>query len=187
VVCLPIPTLADDSRLGIVDSLEEQVTIRRGALPVRPLKLKEEVQLHDEIETGNGAMVRIQFGDGATAVIQERSTMRISDESGRPAIDLENGTMYYRSRVEANTADETRSIRTTNAIARTTGNIGLELTRQGDATTTTTICVFEGTASVRALSGAEVQLSEISCVTITKDMLGRVRRSLPIPNLTPAL
>ena len=92
VALSPALAAGQPAKVGIVTTLEGNVTARRAALP-RPisLKFKDDVFFHDTINTGERSLARVLLGGKSIVTIRERSAVTISEAPGRSFIDLQSG------------------------------------------------------------------------------------------------
>src|SRR3989442_14827747 len=90
VALSPVVATGQPAKVGIVTTLEGNVTARRAALP-RPisLKFKDDVFCHDTINTGERSLARVLLGGKSIGRIRERSAVTISEAPGRLFIDLQ--------------------------------------------------------------------------------------------------
>ena len=83
---LPAPALAQSSKVGVVTTLEGNVTAVRAVAP-QPvvLKFRDDVFQQDRVVTGEQAFARLLLGGKAVISIRERSAVTITEvpEIGR--------------------------------------------------------------------------------------------------------
>src|SRR5438034_10722754 len=93
-LCCPTLGQAQESRAGVVTTLEGRVTAARVALP-QPvaLKFKDDVFLNDRIVTADRSIVRLLLGGKAVVTVRGRSALTITEIPGRSTIDLDSGKM----------------------------------------------------------------------------------------------
>ena len=173
-----IQTSAQQGKVGVVDTLEGSVSITRHAAESRSLASNEDVFTQDRIVTGSDSKTRIRFAAEAIVVLGDRSAMTISEESGSPILDLDNGAVYYRASPEGNRRDEPQAIRTPNAIARTIGRLVVRVSRESATVIVTTVCVLEGQGSAAVLEGARIDVPEGDCAAVNWSALGTI---FPLP------
>src|SRR5439155_27165357 len=91
-LCCPPLGEAQESRAGVVTTLEGRVTAARAALPEPvALKFKDDVFLNDRIVTGDRSIARLLLGGKALVTVRERSTLTITEIPGRSTIELDSG------------------------------------------------------------------------------------------------
>src|SRR2546429_8153754 len=99
VALSPGVAVGQPAKVGIVTTLEGNVTAGRAALP-RPvaLKFKDDVFFHDTITTGEHSLARVLLGGKSIVTVRERSAVTISEAPGRSFIDLQSGKVGSRWR-----------------------------------------------------------------------------------------
>jgi hypothetical protein len=174
-VALTVPTMAfaQRAKVGVVSAVEGMVTVTRQAAESRSLGLNDDVRLHDRIVTFSESGVLIQFAANTVTTISQRSAVMISEENGNPVLHLERGTLNHRWLRGGNRQDDALSILTPNATARAAGAIFV-ITDASDAAVETRVCVVEGSGFAGVLGGAEIEVPERHCVTISGSVLGPV-------------
>ena len=133
LVLAPSLAVAQQSKAGVVTTLEGNVTARRVALtsPV-PLKFKDDVFLQDTVTTGDQSLARMLLGGKAVVTVRERSVLTITEVPGKSTIDLESGKFALAVAREKMKPGEEILIRTPNAIAGVRGTVVVtEVNRQG--------------------------------------------------------
>jgi TonB family protein len=187
------PTAGKVGKIAAVDgSATVQRVGRAGAVPLKP---GDEVVLQDTITTAAGARVDMQIGGAMEVALRERSTMTISEVSGRPSVDLEVGQLTLVVHGERLRPAETIDVRTPNAVAtlRSGSRLHVEAVpaTQGYASAITHTEVVEGTASVtasvdfknpllyRGLPPDTIDLRAGQGITITGEVPGAIRAARP--------
>jgi hypothetical protein len=133
LVLAPSLAAAQQSKAGVVTTLEGNVTARRVALtsPV-PLKFKDEVFLQDTVSTGDQSLARMLLGGKAVVTVRERSVLTITEVPGKSTLELESGKFALAVAREKMKPGEEIMIRTPNAIAGVRGTVVItEVNRQG--------------------------------------------------------
>ena len=133
LVLAPSLAVAQQSKAGVVTTLEGNVTAKRVALaaPV-PLKFKDEVFLQDTVTTGDRSLARMLLGGKAVVTVRERSVLTITEVPGRSTLELESGKFALAVAREKMRPGEEIQIRTPNAIAGVRGTVVItEVHRQG--------------------------------------------------------
>jgi hypothetical protein len=133
LLAVPSAGFAQDTKAGVVTTLEGNVTARRIALPSPvPLKVKDGVFFQDTVSTGDKALVRILLGGKAVVTIRELSVLTITEVPGQSTIDLESGKFGLAVAREKMRPGEAIRIRTPNAIAAVHGTVVVtEVSRKG--------------------------------------------------------
>jgi hypothetical protein len=136
LVLAPSVALAQQSKAGVVTTLEGNVSARRVALPNPvPLKFKDDVFLQDTVTTGDKALARMLLGGKAVVTVRERSILTITEVPGRSTLELDSGKFALAVAREKMRPGEEIHIRTPNAIAGVRGTVVItEVSRQGAQT-----------------------------------------------------
>src|SRR5213594_2086809 len=88
----PTVALGQAEKVGVVTTLEGNVTARRAVLPLPvPLKFKDDVFFRDTITTGDQSLARVLLGGKSIVTVRERSVVTITESPGRSFISLESG------------------------------------------------------------------------------------------------
>jgi hypothetical protein len=180
-----LPASAQQEKVGVVDILEGSASLVRHPGGRRALILKEDIFALDSVETTGDSKLIIQFANHARIVLGHRTAMRISTESGRLILDLDNGVVNYRASPERNLSDELRAMRTPNVTATTTGRVVIKVTREVPAAVVTTVCALEGRAVVTGSKGTNTDVPEGNCVAIDGDTPGTLFPRPPVPGPVP--
>jgi hypothetical protein len=125
VVLWPTLGLAQSaSPAGVVTGLQGRATLVRPVIaqPI-PLKFKDDLFLHDEVETRENSVARVLLGGKALVTIRELSTFTITEEPGRAAVDLKTGKIAVGVAKSLLRRGEVIEIRTPNAIAAVRGSL----------------------------------------------------------------
>src|SRR5437867_4819451 len=120
------PTLAwgQAEKVGIVTTLEGNVTARRAVLPLPvPLKFKDDVFFRDTITTGDQSLARVLLGGKSIVTIRERSVVTITESPGRSFISLESGKIGLAVAHERMAPGESVDVRTPNAVVGVRGTV----------------------------------------------------------------
>ena len=137
-LCCPTLGQAQESRAGVVTTLEGRVTAARVALP-QPvaLKFKDDVFLNDRIVTADRSIVRLLLGGKAVVTVRERSALTITEIPGRSTIDLDSGKIAVAVAREKMKPGDTIEVKTPNAVAAVRGTVFVvEVTRTPSVTST---------------------------------------------------
>ena len=132
LILAPTGVFAQQSRAGIVTTLEGNVSARRVALPSPvPLKFKDDILLQDTVTTGDKSLARMLLGGKAVVTVRERSVITITEVPGKSTIDLETGKFALAVAREKMRPGEEIQIRTPNAVAAVRGTVVItEVNRQ---------------------------------------------------------
>jgi hypothetical protein len=171
---LTVPTAAPAERkVGAVDIVEGRVTVTRGGAESRSLVPNDDVLAHDRIVTSSDSRVRIRFAANTATFITQLSAVMISEEKGSPVLHLERGVLTHQWLRGGNRQDDALSIVTPNATARAAGAIAVT-THASDGVVETTVCAMTGNGFASTLGGAEIEVPDRHCVTISGSVLGPV-------------
>ena len=120
------PTFAwsQGERVGVVTTLEGNVTARRAVLPQPvPLKFKDDVFFRDTITTGDQSLARVLLGGKSIVTVRERSVVTITESPGRSYISLESGKIGLAVAREKLAPGESVDVRTPNAVVGVRGTV----------------------------------------------------------------
>src|SRR6266700_8420251 len=120
------PTFAwsQGERVGVVTTLEGNVTARRAVLPQPvPLKFKDDVFFRDTITTGDQSLARVLLGGTSIVKVRERSVVTITESPGRSYISLESGKIGLAVAREKLAPGESVDVRTPNAVVGVRGTV----------------------------------------------------------------
>ena len=151
LVLLPAMAVAQPLQ-GVVTMLVGQATLtRRAPATPQPLRFKDDLLAHDQINTGERSLVRVLLGDKALVTVRELSVFTITEDAHDRTVRLARGKLavsVVKSRMRPGEAIE---IRTPNAIASVRGTVVivevLPPTVPG-ATPNTLVTVTRGTVGV---------------------------------------
>jgi FecR-like protein len=116
---------ADSSRnVGVVTTLAGNATVARVSLASpQPLRFKDDVFLRDRISTAEQSVVRVLLGGKALVTVRELSTLTVTEDTGRSAVDLSSGKIAMGVLRQRMRPGEVIEIRTPNAIAAIRGTV----------------------------------------------------------------
>jgi hypothetical protein len=170
-------------KAGTVTILQGHATARRPALPdAVPLKVDDDVFLMDTIATGGGARIEMLLGGKAHVVMQERSTVTITEVPGRSTLALQAGRLAMSLAGAGMRPGEELHVRTPNAVAAVRGGVRMIVetvppTQAGGAVVTH-VDVLEGSIVVAIGAGTPTPAMTIDAnhrLTITGDVAGPIR------------
>ena len=120
----PTAALGQAEKVGVVTTLEGNVTARRAVLPLPvPLKFKDDVFFRDTITTGDQSLARVLLGGKSIVTIRERSVVTITESPGRSFISLESGKIGLAVAHERMAPGESVDVRTPNAVVGVRGTV----------------------------------------------------------------
>jgi hypothetical protein len=124
VTLWPTVVLGQAQRAGLVTTLEGHVTVKRSALPQPvPLKFKDDVFVHDRVETGDKSLVRLLLGGAALVTIRARTVATITETPGKSTINLDSGRIAVAVARDKLRKGDLLEIRTLNALAGIRGTV----------------------------------------------------------------
>ena len=145
---------AQAQRAGIVTVSSGTVQVARPSAPTRPLKLRDDVFVHDRVTTGEHSLARILLGGGkALVTVSERSVITITEVPGHSIIDLATGRMSLAVARDRMKPGDSVEIRTSVAIAGVRGTVVIAEVTPGSlpAQTSARFTVLKGLVEVNAL------------------------------------
>jgi hypothetical protein len=171
LLALALPAWSQQSRVGVVAMLQGTATVSRTTLPAPSLlRFKDDVFLHDRINTAERSAVRVLLGAKATVTARERSILTITElpststvflAAGRAAVAVSNARMKPGETVELKTPNAVVAIRGTLVVAEV-------------SPTRSTITVVRGLVEVTKLDpatgravGPPVSVGALERVTVT--------------------
>src|SRR3989475_2761136 len=120
----PTAALGQAEKVGVVTTLEGNVTARRAVLPLPvPLKFKDDVFFRDTITTGDQSLARVLLGGKSIVTVRERSVVTITESPGRSYISLESGKIGLAVAREKLAPGESVDVRTPNAVVGVRGTV----------------------------------------------------------------
>ena len=125
LLCVSSPSIAaaQASKVGVVTTLEGNVTVTRLALPPRPLKFKDDVFVDDKVTTGDRSLARMLLGRKAVVTVRERSVLTITDVAGKATIELSTGTIAVAVATDEMRSGDSIEIRAADAVAGIRGTV----------------------------------------------------------------
>jgi hypothetical protein len=125
LLCISSPSIAaaQASKVGVVTTLEGDVTVTRVALPPQPLKFKDDVFVDDKVTTGDRSLARMLLGRKAVVTVRERSVLTITEVAGKATIELSTGTISVAVATDEMRPGESIEIRAADAVAGIRGTV----------------------------------------------------------------
>jgi hypothetical protein len=148
---------APDRVAGVVTALQGSATVRHGPAPgPRPLKLRDDVYLSDQITTGEDSIARILLGGKALLTLRDGSTVHITEKPGVTTVHVDTGRTHINVNHERMKATpDTVEVRSPNAVARVTGTILVtEVVLGGECGVVSTFTVLRGNVEVTTVDAA---------------------------------
>jgi len=147
---------AQERRAGIVTVATGTVQVARPSVPVRALKFRDDVFVHDRVSTGEHSLARILLGGKAVVTVSERSVVTITEVPGHSIIDLATGRMSLAVARDRMKPGDSVEIRTSVAIAGVRGTVVIAEVTPGGAPSQTSarFTVLKGLVEVNAIDPA---------------------------------
>jgi hypothetical protein len=121
---LPAAAPAQNSRAGVVTTLQGTATVARASTPQpAPLKFRDDVFVRDRITTGDESIARILLGGKAVVTIRERSNLTITETPTTSTIEIASGKIALSVNKDRVKPGESVEIKTPNAVAAIRGTI----------------------------------------------------------------
>ena len=181
----PGAALSEESRAGVVTTVEGQATVARAAVraPIT-LKIKDGIFLRDRITTGEKSVVRVLLGGKATVTARERSIVTITEVPGTATIWLAYGRISVAVSKDKMKPGETVEIATPNSVAAIRGTVVIAEAFPGENGGRSVITVIRGLIDVTRLDqvsgrriGAPVAVGALETITV----VGSAPTALPRP------
>jgi hypothetical protein len=174
------------SGVGVVTTLVGEATVARSA-SAQPLNLKmrDDVFALDRIITKERSMVHVLMGGKALLTVRELSVVTVTEEGGRATVELQSGKVGLAVVRERMKPGDVIEVHTPHAVAAVRGTVlvveivpspaGGDLDPNGAFTN---VHLLHGKLDVSLRSnpgGAPVRLESLQTVTVTRDVLGKMR------------
>jgi len=187
VIGVPVCAQAQGrSGVGVVTTLVGEATVARSAsAQPQDLRMRDNVFALDRIITKERSMVHVLMGGKALLTVRELSVVTVTEEGGRATVELQSGKVglaVVRERMKPGAVIE---VQTPHAVAAVRGTVlvveivpsaaGGELDTNGAFTN---VHLLHGKLDVSLRSnpgGAQVRLESLQTVTVTRDVLGKMR------------
>ena len=174
------------SGVGVVTTLVGEATVARSAsAQPQDLRMRDNVFALDRIITKERSMVHVLMGGKALLTVRELSVVTVTEEGGRATVELQSGKVGLAVVRERMKPGDVIEVHTPHAVAAVRGTVlvveivpspaGGELDTDGAFTN---VHLLHGKLDVSLRSnpgGAPVRLESLQTVTVTRDVLGRMR------------
>jgi hypothetical protein len=187
VIGVPVRVQAQGrSGVGVVTTLVGEATVARSA-SAQPLdlKMRDDVFALDRIITKERSMVHVLMGGKALLTVRELSVVTVTEEGGRATVELQSGKVGLAVVRERMKPGDVIEVHTPHAVAAVRGTVlvveivpslaGGDLDPNGAFTN---VHLLHGKLDVSLRSnpgGAPVRLESLQTVTVTRDVLGKMR------------
>ena len=174
------------SGVGVVTTLVGEATVARSAsAQPQDLRMRDNVFALDRIITKERSMVHVLMGGKALLTVRELSVVTVTEEGGRATVELQSGKVGLAVVRERMKPGDVIEVHTPHAVAAVRGTVlvveivpspaGGELDTNGAFTN---VHLLHGKLDVSLRSnpgGAPVRLESLQTVTVTRDVLGKMR------------
>lgn len=174
------------SGVGVVTTLVGEATVARSAsAQPQDLRMRADVFALDRIITKERSMVHVLMGGKALLTVRELSVVTVTEEGGRATVELQSGKVGLAVVRERMKPGDVIEVQTPHAVAAVRGTVlvveivpspaGGELDTNGAFTN---VHLLHGKLDVSLRSnpgGAPVRLESLQTVTVTRDVLGKMR------------
>ena len=175
------------SGVGVVTTLVGKATVARSAsAQPQDLRMRDNVFALDRIITKERSMVHVLMGGKALLTVRELSVVTVTEEGGRATVELQSGKVGLAVVRERMKPGDVIEVHTPHAVAAVRGTVlvveivpspaGGELDTDGAFTN---VHLLHGKLDVSLRSnpgGAPVRLESLQTVTVTRDVLGKMRQ-----------
>jgi hypothetical protein len=170
----------------VVTTLVGEATVARAAsAQPQDLRMRDDVFALDRIITKERSMVHVLMGGKALLTVRELSVVTVTEEGGRATVELQSGKVGLAVVRERMKPGDVIEVHTPHAVAAVRGTVlvveivpspaGGELDTNGAFTN---VHLLHGKLDVSLRSnpgGAPVRLESLQTVTVTRDVLGKMR------------
>ena len=185
----PTVALAQESRAGVVTTVEGQALLARPTLsqPVG-LKFKDDLFARDRIETKEDSIVRVLLGGKAVVTIRELSVFTVTEEPGRAAVDLRSGKLAVGVAKSLLRPGEVIEIRTPNAVAGIRGSLLVAEVAEVGGVPQSAFTALQATVpiTIATLTNPNLTVSLSPNQTVSVAGAGAAATLGPVLNITPA-
>src|SRR5215470_16646336 len=180
--------------VGVVTALVGEASVARAAAQPQHLKMRDDVFPKDRISTGERSMVHVLLGGKALLTVRELSVVTVTEDGGHAIVDLQSGKVGLAVVHEKMKPGDVIEVKTPQAVAAVRGTVLVveivpgtgEANQPGRAEDVTNVHLLHGKLDVSLRNnpgGAPVRLESLQTVSVTRDVLGRMR-PLDLPTAT---
>src|SRR5215813_10101692 len=186
---------SEGTSVGVVTTLVGEATVvRTAAAQPRNLQMRDRVLPLDRITTKERSMVHVLMGGKALLTVKELSVVTVTEDGGRATVDLQSGKVGLAVVHEKMKPGEAIEVKTPQAVAAVRGTVLVveiipgtgEANQTGRGEDVTNVHLIHGKLDVSLRSnpgGAPVRLESLQTVSVTRDVLGKMR-PLDLPTAT---
>src|SRR5215510_1639757 len=182
--------------VGVVTTLVGEATVVRTAATTQPrnLRMRDRVLPLDRITTKERSLVHVLMGGKALLTVKELSVVTVTEDGGRATVDLQSGKVGLAVAHEKMKPGDVIEVKTPQAVAAVRGTVLVveivpgtgEANQTGRGEDVTNVHLIHGKLDVSLRSnpsGAPVRLESLQTVSVTRDVLGKMR-PLDLPTAT---
>jgi len=181
--------------VGVVTTLVGEATVvRTAAAQPRNLRMRDSVLPLDRITTKERSLVHVLMGGKALLTVKELSVVTVTEDGGRATVDLQSGKVGLAVVHEKMKPGDVIEVKTPQAVAAVRGTVLVveivpgtgEANQPGGGEDKTNVHLIHGKLDVSLRNnpgGAPVRLESLQTVSVTRDVLGRMR-PLDLPTAT---
>jgi len=186
---------SEGTGVGVVTTLVGEATVvRTAAAQPRNLQMRDRVLPLDRITTKERSMVHVLMGGKALLTVKELSVVTVTEDGGRATVDLQSGKVGLAVVHEKMKPGDVIEVKTPQAVAAVRGTVLVveiipgtgEADQTGRSEDVTNVHLIHGKLDVSLRSnpgGAPVRLESLQTVSVTRDVLGKMR-PLDLPTAT---
>ena len=183
------------SGVGVVTTLVGEATVvRTAAAQPRNLRMRDSVLSLDRITTKERSLVHVLMGGKALLTVKELSVVTVTEDGGRATVDLQSGKVGLAVVHEKMKPGDVIEVKTPHAVAAVRGTVLVveivpgtgEANQPGRGEDVTNVHLIHGKLDVSLRSnpnGVPVRLESLQTVSVTRDVLGKMR-PLDLPTAT---
>src|SRR5215470_9416831 len=181
--------------VGVVTTLVGEATVVRTAAPQpRNLRMRDSVLPLDRLTTKERSLVHVLMGGKALLTVKELSVVTVTEDGGRATVDLQSGKGGLAVVHEKMKPGDVIEVKTPQAVAAVRGTVLVveivpgtgEANQPGGGEDVTNVHLLHGKLDVSLRNnpgGAPVRLESLQTVSVTRDVLGKMR-PLDLPTAT---
>jgi len=181
--------------VGVVTTLVGEATVvRTAAAQPRNLRMRDSVLPLDRITTKERSLVHVLMGGKALLTVKELSVVTVTEDGGRATVDLQSGKVGLAVVHEKMKPGDVIEVKTPQAVAAVRGTVLVveivpgtgEANQPGGGEDKTNVHLIHGKLDVSLRNnpgGVPVRLESLQTVSVTRDVLGKMR-PLDLPTAT---
>jgi FecR protein len=186
---------SEGSGVGVVTTLVGEATVvRTAAAQPRNLRMRDNVLPLDRITTKERSLVHVLMGGKALLTVKELSVVTVTEDGGRATVDLQSGKVGLAVVHEKMKPGDVIEVKTPHAVAAVRGTVLVveivpgtgEANQPSRGEDVTNVHLIHGKLDVSLRNnpgGTPVRLESLQTVSVTRDVLGKMR-PLDLPTAT---